>query len=639
MAEESQHTQIKFLSNQTALQSGKYKLKVTQSVNISSQKDVKYTSETTFVIAGERFSLNPQDVHSVFPPLGNSGDYSNCFPHIVLKRSTLPWERSPGGDRNTPWLALLLFHEEELQGKPKELPPVLPTQVISLQELRNRVDHQVLFLETIRKNATDKLPPIFESLSESELKSQSVKINFPGCQLEAWEKNESDRVIVLDVQKKLLASILPKQEDLKYLAHVRQYSDGEQLAVVIGDRVPKKGGVSTVYLVSLENRYQDGDFNYQNAKIQDYIRFVVLKSWSFACLSPDRDLGGLLHNLDPGTLRLPNNSQSEAEPNNSQSEAEKYLAAGYLPLPHFLRQGSKTISWYRTPLTTGENRSDRKAIEQVFQDVSVADNLICYDSNSGLFDVSYAAAWQLGKLIALQDKQFALELYRWKREEALQLAKSSQEKLHSHLPIQSQASVNPKTDNTSIQKLLEELSLLRGVPFNYLVPDERMLPPESIRFFCLDWFWIRCLQAGALSIGKQLGSEVHKKFDNIGILDSKQITGFLLQSEVVSGWPDLQIFAYNNATIPSQKLTFLRKELLSENVLFCLFEGEIRSVEISLKPEAIHFGLYKNDHQKEFIDIKKFLESLELKSLTPSSAQFALQTIQKAEKLLIKLTH
>jgi hypothetical protein len=30
---------------------------------------------------------------------------------------------------------------------------------------------------------------------------------------------------------------------------------------------------------------------------------------------------------------------------------------------------------------------------------------------------------------------------------------------------------------------LARLKLLYGVPFNYLVPDEGMLPPESIRFF------------------------------------------------------------------------------------------------------------------------------------------------------------
>ena len=46
------------------------------------------------------------------------------------------------------------------------------------------------------------------------------------------------------------------------------------------------------------------------------------------------------------------------------------------------------------------------------------------------------------------------------------------------------------------------LAMLEGVPFNYLVPDERMLPPESIRFFHVDQDWIDALIDGAFSIGR-----------------------------------------------------------------------------------------------------------------------------------------
>ncbi|HTF04001.1 MAG TPA: hypothetical protein VK826_08245, partial [Bacteroidia bacterium] len=51
---------------------------------------------------------------------------------------------------------------------------------------------------------------------------------------------------------------------------------------------------------------------------------------------------------------------------------------------------------------------------------------------------------------------------------------------------------------------LSRLALLYGVPFNYLVPDEGMLPPESIRFFYLDINWVEALVDGAFSIGRNL---------------------------------------------------------------------------------------------------------------------------------------
>ena len=58
----------------------------------------------------------------MFPPPGSLGEHSNVLPHIILKRSTLPWERQADpGDKNVPWLALLLFEEEEIQDPPKRV--------------------------------------------------------------------------------------------------------------------------------------------------------------------------------------------------------------------------------------------------------------------------------------------------------------------------------------------------------------------------------------------------------------------------------------------------------------------------------------------------------------------------------------
>ena len=54
---------------------------------------------------------------------------------------------------------------------------------------------------------------------------------------------------------------------------------------------------------------------------------------------------------------------------------------------------------------------------------------------------------------------------------------------------------------------LSRLRLLHGVPFQYLVPDEALLPPESIRFFTLDAAWIDTLTDGALSIGRTLSPD------------------------------------------------------------------------------------------------------------------------------------
>ncbi len=52
-----------------------------------------------------------------------------------------------------------------------------------------------------------------------------------------------------------------------------------------------------------------------------------------------------------------------------------------------------------------------------------------------------------------------------------------------------------------LRHFLARLRLLHGVPFSYLVPDENLLPVESIRFFYVDRAWTDALVQGALSVG------------------------------------------------------------------------------------------------------------------------------------------
>src|SRR5437899_2110584 len=40
---------------------------------------------------------------------------------------------------------------------------------------------------------------------------------------------------------------------------------------------------------------------------------------------------------------------------------------------------------------------------------------------------------------------------------------------------------------------LARLVLLYGVPLHYLIPEELMLPEDSLRFFFLDPIWMQCL--------------------------------------------------------------------------------------------------------------------------------------------------
>jgi hypothetical protein len=202
-------------------------------------------------------------------------------------------------------------------------------------------------------------------------------------------------------------------------------------------------------------------------------------------------------------------------------------------------------------------------------------------------------------------------------------------------PIQLDIS-EPESEMPPYMELfLSHLRLLVGLPFDYLVPDERLLPDESIRFFYIDRSWTDRLVDGAIAVGK-IGTReqahhqghapaVNQQIDLSerivrtiqrglkGFTDAKgdpnndtspadTITGFLLRSSAVSGWPHMDVRAYKTAipekfdpadpeVIPLQLKT-LRLELLSPGVMIALFQGVPQLVILEEPHNGVMFGLH-----------------------------------------------
>jgi hypothetical protein len=566
---------VQFIQHrQPPLDSGTYTVEVEQKVKTKQSDKIPeqtFSKELTFYVDGHRFApLTPDVIYAVFPPAGNLGEYSNALPHIILKRGTLPWERTiKSTNSNLPWLALLLFQESE---KPEP-------QTIKLKEL----------------------------------KPTSGNTKFPKFEYEPGQ-NDEDVLTVIDVPKNILDKILPPEKDIALLASVNQITNekneslSEPLATILGNRLPKKGEVSTVHLVALEERYDkdSGEFDYQGAGPNDFIRLVSLASWSFTCVNSKHNFDALLKEIDrePDTLRLPSFGNDAAK---------KYIDLGYVPLHHALRQGDKTISWYHSPLSTGQSSDNLTA------PVAIADQLMRYDPNTGMFDVSYAMAWQLGRMLTLQNQPLAVEIFNWKRSKAQDLHQIQQQVLH--LPFQSTTEINQDLP-TAIASWFQDLELLKNVPFNYLVPDTRLLPPESLRFFWIDSYWVDCLQDGAFSVGRVTKEDLRLDVQSRSLQRSKTqsdktITGFLLHSEVVSGWPGLEIEGYVNRVTgnafvgPENKLTIIRRDLLSDNILLCFFAGEVKTLDLSIKGSSVNCGVDPVDPIKKGSPITKGLRNLD----------------------------
>ena len=175
----------------------------------------------------------------------------------------------------------------------------------------------------------------------------------------------------------------------------------------------------------------------------------------------------------------------------------------------------------------------------------------------------------------------------------------------------------------AVRTWLARARLLEGVPFAHLVPDSALLPTESIRFFYLDRDWTDALVQGALSVGtvttldreqlQSLHALIRDEVDTAerqvrvvgtevgpGIAAAHQITGFVLRSRAVSGWPSLHVRAYSDEVGPDdgpvdendpRRIRLLRLERLAPAVLFCLFDGVPKVVHVEEPRSGIQFGV------------------------------------------------
>ncbi len=553
-------TTLQFDSNDVPqLPDGRYDITLQQTLTLPGEQPKNYTGIAQLYVSGERFTLPGTLIGAVFPPDNSTGDYSNTMPHIQLNRSTLPWEREPADDitpaDGIPWLLLLVFDDSEYASGTdfKTMPDGSQafTQSMTLGDLQT----------------SPYLPPITLEIDQS-----------------------TDEVVqVLTVKNALLEQILPGWSEIPTLAHVRQTHDDGTVnedsvcATIVANRLPRSKKRTIVHLVSVENRYEKSgnsyEFNYTDA---DQTQFVSLAGWSFTCADESQSFPQLMSILADNATML----QAENPDNSLSGTADDYRKQGYVPLPHQLREGHRTYSWYRGPFVPGDS-----AIDETHSRLPAitSDDLLHYNPVTGLFDTSLAAAWQLGRLWMLNSVQTARTLYSWKQthiKTAVMQPRLQARGLHFR------AESAPELPETLVN-WFNRLANFDGLPFNYLVPDESLLPLESLRFFQIDPGWQRALLDGAYSIGRITAADRDRDAQRPvwSYLDDMPVAGVLIRSQVVSGFPGLIVESRSD----SGTLEPVRMERLSPYVLLCLFDTPIDKLAIRLQPQTLHFAFDYNN--------------------------------------------
>jgi hypothetical protein len=156
------------------------------------------------------------------------------------------------------------------------------------------------------------------------------------------------------------------------------------------------------------------------------------------------------------------------------------------------------------------------------------------------------------------------------------------------------------------------LRLLRNVPLSYLVPDARLLPPESIRFFFVDQNWTERVLDGVFSAASAgtVASHFHvamlqlvrqsldmqmvamaTELDGQWAPGTGVLTGMLIRSELVRRWPDLIVTAYAGSTPDSGVIPVLRAEPISRDVFIAVFAGQPNLVHVREPHVGVRFGV------------------------------------------------
>lgn len=719
MATTNKATKVEFIQyHRPNLTDGDYTLTLEQKIKgsgISAGDHDSFGASMQFSVLGDRYNINPSLVSEVFPQAGGLGAYSNVLPHLILNRSTLPWERyAKPGDKSVPWLALLVFEEDELGNTTK------------LSKLNGCGITEAQYAQYQKTGVASMLYETFQSGGKGPV------VGWPALTPESGD-NGKDRLQILDVSTDTLKKIMPDGKALSYLTHVRQATAeddtlvGKEKAVIIANRLPQAGKTTVVHLVSLEGRLDSSSsaFTYPSTP---YTRLISLHQWHFSCIKQNQTFSGLLLQLNHQTLfnlpatttnakalnagsiptaisegfanagaslsinakvtamglwdisdrdyhyivdtnrnvydgsgvklftlaseRLTNGKvpqtmlkkfnkthnrpllksalaakrtnaywwitdgtkeyflqteQGQMEairlfsdrkptlrlPQTGNTKADKLLENGFVPLPHQLRKGGHTVSWYRSPLATVIPTQE---IDPEAFPVHSADELMRYDQKIGMLDVSYSVAWELGRLLMLKNKLASVALWEWKRHHKQLVDSTRQQEQQPHL-----AQVSQTDDSTTFPKAvsnyLSDLSLLKNVPFNYLVPDARQLPKESIRYFNIDPGWVASLIDGAFSIGRHTHADKARDKQHRSYLESLTTykgaySGFIMRSAVVKGWPGLEVDGFPvNGVAAGTNLEILRMDRLSADTLLVIFKGQLNTLDIHLKPEHLHFGV------------------------------------------------
>ncbi len=649
--------------------SGKYEIKADLQNNLSIVK----AQEVVFYVAGYNYTIPQNEILAMYPPMEHTGDFAGTFPHIQFRRSTLPWEfNCESKGKKIPYIFLVVLKEDELASGEFE---ILETDTNDLKDsLEDVTEPKPLKILNVLKADTELFPSI-DCVSQlahvrvqehAELKDlnlpketsilishrmvepdtkyktfvcyYSAEVTIKGK--DKYQLNNSNEnneyqntkscVILSEWSFESINTQLYQIDTNKLKNHPefnkfqKDLVDSEILTL---EELKRKANAELANLISINETYleqrqlrwtklpeprsvddfertEEISFREENNYILEYLKYN------------GKNLKGYLSELKLQPFKTKININNEA--------VIKLVDIAKVPIEHQLKGGGKIVSWYQGPFTNWNHSFNLENFleEKGWEDIpDHQDYLNLFNDDTKMYDMTYAAAWQLGRLMIMNDNKVLQELKKWKNELELHNLLQEQNK-YSHL-------LNLATRAPDISDLLLnyviELIQFRNFPVYYLLPHADLSTEESITYFKIDNSWILSFMYGIFSAGPKLSSKDFEKY----ILSNKALNkvfdymesyyGVLLQSQTIKNWPHLVVEL--NESNDFHYITNIN------NTMRLYITGQkFSAVELYLKTENAHFGKEYNAEAEKFIKV------------TGDSVKLANEYLYKQPKVGLKLT-
>lgn len=399
---------------QPSLPAGKYGVKTTQEIKTKhDDQNLSKTSEQTLVVVTPQYALPDGTIKSVHPPSGYSAPVET-LPHIVFNDPYLPWERTssetitPTKNFQVPWLAVLVFTEDELH--------IAPEHLAGKKSIFREISDTVAC--TLDGNLSIPIP--LKDLNR--LKDCDTPIDSG----EASGESTEDVVKTIFIKPNLFKDLFPGsgQPNLKpygHLAHIRRVNTtgmadagvfGEAYySVVLSHRIGSLNHTRPTsifaHLVSLEGIE---DMKWPLEDSTQYVALASLHSWTYTCLPPNSsNLKSMMRYLgDTRSLLRAPPSVVDSELSSDQRYIVARMNDGYSLARYLVQTGENTTAIFRGVLTPTYVPHPISKDWTMVSDCGL--DLQILDRRLGLPDITYYSAWQLGRVTAIADVAFSTAL-------------------------------------------------------------------------------------------------------------------------------------------------------------------------------------------------------------------------------------